>query len=99
MLHGYFPKHTISTTIAVVTDIENLISQALGIPWSNKKCYVLDRTIRQKLPQARKRSNNILHSNSSPETNLTLVLENATITDTRPTPITSKQNITTKFIH
>ena len=76
-----------------MTDIENLTSHPSGIPWSYKKSYVLDKTIRQKVPAARNRSNNVLHSNSSSETNLTRVLENATITNTRPTPLTSKQNI------
>ena len=45
------------------------------------------------LTKLRKTSINILHSNSFNKTNLTVVLENATITDTRPTPLTSKHNI------
>ena len=76
-----------------MADIENLTSHASGIPWSYKKSYVLDRTIRQKVPSARNRSNNILHSNSSNETNLTVIIENATITNKKPIPLTSKQNI------
>ena len=44
-------------------------------------------------PYVRKRSNNILHCNSSNETNLAVVLENATIIDTRPTSLTAKQTV------
>ena len=76
-----------------MADIENLTSHASGIPWSYKKSFVLDRTMRQKVPSARNRSKNILHSNSSNERDLTVVIENATITNKRPTPLTSKQNI------
>ena len=64
-----------------MADIEKLTSHASDVPWSYKKSYVLDRTMRQKVPSARNRSNNILHSNSSNETNLTVVIENATITN------------------
>ena len=73
-----------------MADIEKLTSHASDVPWSYKKSYVLDRTMRQKVPSARNRSNNILHSN---ETNLTVVIDNATIINKRPTPLTSKQNI------
>ena len=54
---------------------------------------VLDKTIKQKVPSARNKPNNILHNNSFNETNVTVVLENATITNKRPTPLTSKPNI------
>ena len=76
-----------------MADVENLTCHASGIPWSYKKSYVLDRTMGQKAPSTRSRSNNILHSNSSNETNLTVVIDNATIINKRPTPLTSKQNI------
>ena len=64
-----------------MADVENLTFHASDIPWGYKKSYVLDRTMRQKVPSARNRSNNILHSNSSNETNLTVVIENATTTN------------------
>ena len=76
-----------------MADIENVTSHAPSIPWGYKKFYVLDKTIRQKVPSTKNRSNNILHNNSSNKTNLTVVLDNATITNKRPTPLTSKQNI------
>ena len=76
-----------------MADIENLTSHTPDIPWGYKKSYVLDRTINQKVSSARNRSNNILNNNSFNETNLTVVLQNVTITNKRPTPFTSKQNI------
>ena len=81
------------TLTSWLTSETHLTSHASIIPWNNNIFNVLDKSKRQGVTQARKRSNNILLSNSSNETNLTVVLENATIDDTRTTSLASKQTI------
>ena len=93
---GTFPNTQLQSQPQLLLDmanIEDLTSYAPSIPGTNKITNISDRTKRQEVPYARMRSNNILQSNSFNKTNLTVVLENATIIDTKPTSLTSKQNV------